>query len=79
MSVLLAAAVLAAIASVITTGCVAYILLSFRRSGRMFASRIGRQQMVLVLVASEDSRRQQPKRQSVAPPRQLRLQPLTSV
>ena len=50
MSVLLIAAGLAATASVIATGCVAYILISFRRSGHLLALRIGQQSPALVLV-----------------------------
>ena len=50
MSVLLAAASLAATASVVATGCVAYILISFWRSGHLMASRTGRQSLALVMV-----------------------------
>jgi hypothetical protein len=57
MSVLLIAAALAATASIIAAGAIAYILISFRRSGRVMASRVGYQSAALVLTGSEDSRR----------------------
>jgi hypothetical protein len=72
MSVLLVAALLAATASVIATGCVAYILISFRRSGHLMASRVRRQRLALVLVS--DSRRQSWQRRPARPP--MRWQPL---
>jgi hypothetical protein len=59
MSVLLVAAALAASASIVATGCIAYILISFRRSGHVMASRLGYQSPALVLAASENSRRRQ--------------------
>ncbi len=72
MSVLLVTALLAATASVIATGCVAYILISFRRSGHLMASRLGRQRLALVLVS--DSRRQSSHGRPAR--RQVRWQPL---
>jgi hypothetical protein len=59
MSVLLVAAALAATASIVATGCIAYILISFRRSGHLMASRLGYQSPALVLAASGNSRRRQ--------------------
>ena len=59
MSVLLVAAALAATASVIATGCVAYILISFWRSGHLMASRTGRQSLALVAIQPSDGRRVQ--------------------
>jgi hypothetical protein len=50
MSALLVAASFATTASVITTACLAYILISFRRSGHLMALRIGQQSPALVLV-----------------------------
>jgi hypothetical protein len=72
MSVLLVAALLAATASVIATGCVAYILISFLRSGHLMASRVRRQRLVLVLVSNSPrpSLQRRPARQP------LRWQPL---
>jgi hypothetical protein len=58
MSALLVAASLATATSVIATGCITYILISFRRSGHLMASRVGRQSPALVLVRPESSRRQ---------------------
>ena len=58
MSALLVAASVAAAVSALATACVAYILISFRRSGHLMAARIGRQSPALVLVRSETSRRQ---------------------
>jgi hypothetical protein len=58
MSTLLVAASFATTASVITTACLAYILISFRRSGHLMALRIGQQSPALVLVRSQHSRRQ---------------------
>jgi hypothetical protein len=58
VSGLLVAASLATAASVIATGCMTYILVSFRRSGHLMASRIGRQSPELVLVTPQKSRRQ---------------------
>jgi hypothetical protein len=58
MSVLLAAAALAATASVIATGCVAYILISFWRSGHLMASRTGSQSLALVMVEPANAHRQ---------------------
>jgi hypothetical protein len=58
MSALLVAASLATAASVIATGCITYILISFRRSGHMMAARIGRQSPRLILVTPQNSRRQ---------------------
>jgi hypothetical protein len=60
MSVLLVAAALAATASVVATGCIAYILISFWRSGQLMASRVGYQSPALVLAANGNSRRRQP-------------------
>jgi hypothetical protein len=57
MSALLVAASLAATASAVITACIAYILISFRRSGHLMAARIGRQSPALVLVMPENSRR----------------------
>ena len=59
MSVLLLAAALAATASIVATGCIAYILISFHRSGQLMASRVGYQSPALVLAASGNSRRSQ--------------------
>ena len=59
MSVLLVAAALAATASIVATGCIAYILISFWRSGHVMASRLGYQSPALVLAASGHSRRRQ--------------------
>jgi hypothetical protein len=78
MSVLLVTALLAATASAIATACIVYILVSLRRSGRLLASRIGRQPLALVLIASKTSRRRHQKGQSVATRRHQRWQPLTS-
>ena len=78
MPVLLVAALLAATSSVIATACIVYILVSLRRSGRLFASRVGRQPMALVLIASETSRWRHLKGHPVATRRHLRLQPQTS-
>lgn len=72
MSVLLVTALLAATASVIATGCVAYILISFRHSGHLMASRVRRQRLALVLVS--DSRRQSLQRRSARRP--MSWQPL---
>jgi hypothetical protein len=72
MSILLVTALLAATASVIATGCVAYILISFRRSGHLMASRVRRQRLALVLVS--DSRRQSWQRRPARRP--MRWQPL---
>jgi hypothetical protein len=58
MSALLVAASLAAAVSVLATGCIAYVLISFRRSGHLMAARIGRQSPALILVMCETSRRQ---------------------
>jgi hypothetical protein len=58
MSALLVAACLAATISALATACIAYVLISFRRSGHLMAARIGRQSPALVLVRSETSRRQ---------------------
>jgi hypothetical protein len=58
MSALLVAASLATATSVIATGCITYILISFRRSGHLMASRVGRRSPGLVLVTPENSRRQ---------------------
>jgi hypothetical protein len=58
MSALLVAASFATTASVITTACLAYILISFRRSGHLMALRIGQQSPALVLVRPQHSRRQ---------------------
>ena len=75
MSVLLAAATLAATASVVATGCVAYILISFRRSGNLFASRIGRQRLTVVLLTTKGpSRKPWLRTQAIAPC----LQPMTT-
>ena len=61
MSVLLIAAGLAATASVIATGCVAYILISFWRSGHLIASRIGNESLALVMIEPANARqRMQP-------------------
>jgi hypothetical protein len=79
MSVLLVTAGVAALALIFTIGSVAYVLISFRRSGHLLASRIGRQPLALVVIAGETSARRQPsKARSVAAQRQLRLQPLAS-
>lgn len=59
MSVLLLVAALAASASIVATGCIAYILISFWRSGQLMASRVGFQSPALVLAASGKSRRRQ--------------------
>jgi len=56
MSVLLVAAALTATASVVATGCVAFILISFARSGQLLASRIGRQSLSAVIVTPENAR-----------------------
>jgi hypothetical protein len=72
MSVLLVAALLAATASAITTGCIAYVLISFRRSGHLMASRVRRQRLALVLVT--DARRQSLQRRPARRP--VRWQPL---
>jgi hypothetical protein len=79
MSLLLAAAFLAATASIIAIGCVGYILILFRQSGRLLASRVGHQPLALVMIADRGSRRRQfvSARSSVAR-RQERWQPLTS-
>ena len=62
MSLLLIAAVTAATVSAIATGCIAYLVISFRRNGHLLASRVGRQPLTLILVAAENSpRRQAPK------------------
>jgi hypothetical protein len=47
------------VASIVATGCIAYILISFRRSGHLMASRLGYQSPALVLAASGNSRRRQ--------------------
>jgi hypothetical protein len=57
MSALLVAASFATTASVITTACIAYILISFRRSGHLLALRIGQQSPALVLAMLQHSRR----------------------
>lgn len=74
MSVLLASALLAAAASVIATGCVAYVLISFGRSGHLLSSRLGRQELSLV-TAGNSRRRRVPATHAVAA-RPLRLQPV---
>ena len=56
MSVLLVAAALAATASVFATGCVAYVLISFARSGQLLAWRIGRQSLRAAVVRPENAR-----------------------
>jgi hypothetical protein len=58
MSALLVAASFATTASVITTGCIAYILISFRRSGHLMASRLGQHSPALVLAMPQQSRHQ---------------------
>jgi hypothetical protein len=79
MSLLLAAAFLAASASIIAIGCVGYILVSFRQSGRLLSSRVGHQPLTLVMIADRGSRRRQlaGARSSVVW-RQERWRPLTS-
>lgn len=57
MSVLLVAAAVSAAASAVVTGCVAYILISFWRSGHLMASRIGHGALALVVVTPDQSRR----------------------
>jgi hypothetical protein len=59
MSVLLAAATLAATASVVATGCVAYILISFWRGSHLMASRTGRKSLALVTIQPSEGRRVQ--------------------
>jgi 2-methylaconitate cis-trans-isomerase PrpF len=66
MSVLLVAAALAATASALITGLIVYILISFARSGRLLASRIGHPSFALVVVAQVDSRRQNLQQTSAA-------------
>ena len=56
MSVLLVAAAVTATASVVATGCVAYVLISFARSGQLLASRIGRQSLNVLAVVPENGR-----------------------
>jgi hypothetical protein len=56
MSVLLVAAALTATASVVATGCVAYVLISFASSEQLLASRIGRQSLSAVMVTPENAR-----------------------
>jgi hypothetical protein len=76
MSALLVAAALATAASVIVTGCITYILISFRRSGHLMAVRIGRQSPELVLVTPQKSRRQPlPKTHAVALRARRQLRP----
>jgi len=71
MSVLLIAAGLAATASVTATGCVAYILISFWRSGHLMASRIGNESLALVMVEPANARQ----RMQPAPVRARPLRP----
>jgi hypothetical protein len=79
MTVLLIATIVVASASIFAIGCVAHVLISFRRSGHLLASRVGRQPLALVVIAGETSARRQPsKARSVAARRQLRLQPIAS-
>ena len=61
MSVLLVAAALAATASIVATGCVAYVLISFWRSGHLMASRVGHQSLSIVVVPSNSRRQYQQK------------------
>jgi hypothetical protein len=76
MSALLVAAILAAAASAAITACVAYVLISFRHSGHLMASRIGRQAPALVLVTPQNSRRQRlPKTRAAALGRRRQLRP----
>jgi hypothetical protein len=73
MSVLLLAAALAATASVVATGCVAYILISFWRSGHLMASRVSNQSLALVMVEPANGHRQLQQMPAAAPVhRQLR-------
>jgi choline dehydrogenase-like flavoprotein len=72
MSVLLVAALLAALSSIITIGCVAYVVISFRRGGHLMASRVSRRPLALILVEAGAS-----PRQSARPARHRpRLQPV---
>lgn len=57
MSALLVAAALAAVASGIVTGCIAYILISFRHGGHVLASRTGHGSLALIVVTPAASRR----------------------
>jgi hypothetical protein len=79
MSLLLATAFLAAAASIVAIGCVGYILISFRQSGHLLASRVGHQPLALVMIADRRARRRQPVRaRSGVARRSVRWQPLTS-
>jgi hypothetical protein len=71
MSVLLITALAATAASIVACFCVAYVVISFRRSGQILASRIGRQPRILVLTPA----RNLPRRKAVALAR-IRLHPV---
>jgi hypothetical protein len=62
MSVLLVAAAVTATASVVATGCVAYVLMSFARSGQLLASRIGQQSLSVLVVVPENGRLRDPQK-----------------
>lgn len=76
MFLLLVTALAAATISAIATACVVYVLISFRRSGRLMAARLGRQPLMLVLVTDKRS----PQARSNARParRQPALRPATA-
>ena len=57
MSALSIAALLAAAASIVATGSIAYIVISFTRSADLIASRLGRRPRTLVVVATTSTRR----------------------
>jgi hypothetical protein len=57
MSALSIAALLAAATSIVATGCLAYIVVSFTRSADLIASRVGRRPRTLVVVATTSTRR----------------------
>lgn len=73
MSALLVAASLASAATIVATGCMAYVLISFRRSGHLMASRVGRHSPALVLIVPQNARRQPlPRTRAYGTRRQLR-------
>lgn len=72
MSALLLAATLAATASALATGCVAYILISFSRSGALLASRTSQRSYALMLAAPVNASRRRRQQTSAAAGRELR-------
>jgi hypothetical protein len=60
MSALSIAALAATAALTVAIGCVVYVVISFRRSADLIASRVGRRPRALFLVATTSTRRTRP-------------------